>query len=163
VRDRHSAFRGQRATPQTTKTKENTMNALDIVTKLDQEICGGELAKAASYLTEDFRFVGVGPEALNKDQALGVWATIRAGLPDFSHRMRNLRAAFNVVYGTVEAGGTHTGTLSIPNGPTVPATQRRWQNPLERIAITVRDGKVKEWAVESVPGGGLAGLLGQLT
>jgi hypothetical protein len=139
------------------------MNALDIVTKLDKEICGGELAKAAGYLAEDFHFVGVGPEALNKDQALGVWATIRAGLPDFSHNMRNLRAAFNVVYATVEAGGTHTGTLSIPNGPTVPATQRKWQNPIERIAITVRDGKVKEWAVESVPGGGLAGLLGQLT
>jgi hypothetical protein len=45
----------------------------------------------------------------------------------------------------------------------VPATQRAWKNPLERIAITVRAGKVKEWAVESVPGGGLAGLLGQLT
>ena len=139
------------------------MGALDIVTKLDKEICGGELAKAATYLAEDFRFVGVGPQPLNKAEALGVWAMIRAGLPDFSHNMRNLREAINVVYATVEAGGTHTGTLSIPDGPTVPATQRKWRNPLERIAITVRDGKVKEWTVEAVPGGGVAGLLGQLT
>lgn len=139
------------------------MGAIDIVTKLDKEICGGELAKAATYLAEDFRFVGVAPQPLNKAEALGVWATIRAGLPDFSHNMRNPHEAFNVVYATVEAGGTHTGTLSIPNGPTVPATQRKWRNPLERIAITVRDGKVKEWVVETVPGGGIAGLLGQLT
>ena len=139
------------------------MNALDIVAKLDKEISGGELAKAASYLAEDFRFVGVAPQPLNKSEALGIWATIRVGVPDFNHNMRNVREAFNVVYATVEAGGTHTGTLSIPNGPTVPATQRKWQNPTERIAITVRDGKVKEWAVEAVPGGGLAGLLGQLT
>lgn len=139
------------------------MSALDIVTKLDKEISGGELAKAAAYLAEDFRFVGVSPQPLNKAEALGVWATIRAALPDFSHNMRSLREASNIVYATVEAGGTHTGTLSIPNGPTVPATQRKWKNPLERIAITVRDGKVKEWAVESVPGGGMAGLLGQLT
>jgi hypothetical protein len=139
------------------------MSALDIVTKLDKEICGGELAKAAGYLAEDFRFVGVGPQPLNKAEALGVWATLRAALPDFSHNMRSQREASNVVYATVEASGTHTGTLSIPSGPTVPPTQRKWQNPLERIAITVRDGKVKEWAVESVPGGGMAGLLGQLT
>jgi hypothetical protein len=138
------------------------MNALEIVTKLDKEISGGDLAKAAAYLAEDFRFVGVGPQPLNKSEALGVWATIRAALPDFSHNMRNQREAFSVVYATVEAAGTHTATLSIPNGPTVPATQRKWRNPLERVAITVRDGKVKEWAVEAVPGGGMAGLLGQL-
>ena len=138
------------------------MNALDIVTKLDKEICGGDLAKAATYLADDFRFVGVAPQPLNKDEALGLWATIRAALPNFTHNMHSLRGASSIVYATVEAGGTHTGTLSIPNGPTVPATQRKWQNPLERIAITVRDGKVKEWVVESVPGGGLSGLLGQL-
>jgi len=139
------------------------MNALDIVTKLDKEICGGELAKAAAFLADDFHFVGVAPQPFNKDQALGIWATIRAGLPDFSHNMRIVRAASSIVYATVEAGGTHTGTLTIPHGPTLPATQRRWQNPVERIAITVRDGKVTEWAVESVPGGGITGLLGQLS
>jgi hypothetical protein len=44
-------------------------------------------------------------------------------------------------------------------------TTRKMSRPLklERIAITVRAVKVTEWAVESVPGGGLAGLLGQLT
>ena len=139
------------------------MNALDIVLKTDKEISGGELGKVAGYLAEDFHFVGVGPQALNKDQALGVWATLRSGLPDFNHNLRNLREAGNIVYATVEVTGTHTATLSIPNGPTLPASGRKWHNPLERIAITVRDGKLTEWAVEEVPGGGLAGLLGQLS
>ena len=93
------------------------MNALDIVTKLDKEICGGELAKAAAFLADDFHFVGVTPQPLNKAEALGVWATIRAALPDFSHNMRVVRDASSIVYATVEAGGTHTGTLSIPNAP----------------------------------------------
>ena len=83
------------------------MNALDIVTKLDKEICGGELAKAAGYLADDFRFVGVAPQPLNKAEALGVWATIRAALPDFSHNMRDVREAGSIVYASVEAGGTH--------------------------------------------------------
>jgi hypothetical protein len=165
----HSAPRGRSAEwfssqlfrDEPTQTKETIMNALDIVTKLDKEICGGELAKAAGYLADDFRFVGVAPQPLSKAEALGVWATIRAALPDFTHNMRVVREASSIVCATVEAGGTHTGTLSIR--PTVPATERKWKNPVERIAITVRDGKVKEWAVEAVPGGGMAGLLGQLT
>ena len=138
------------------------MNARETVMKADKEISGGELSKVGGYLAEDFRFVGVGPQPLNKDQTLGVWATLRAGMPDFNHNLGNLREAGNIVYATVEVTGTHTATLSIPHGPTLPATGRKWHNPLERIAITVRDGKITEWAVEPVPGGGMAGLLGQL-
>ncbi len=139
------------------------MHALDLVMKLDKEISGGDLTKAAEYLADDFKFVGVAPEPLNKDQALGLWATARAGLPDFNHNLRNLREARNIVYATVEVTGTHTGTLAVPHGPTLPATQRRLQNPLERIAVTVRNGKVTEWNVERVPGGGVSGILGQLS
>ena len=138
------------------------MSAIDIVTKLDKEISGGDLKKAAEYLAEDFKFVGVGPQPFGKAEALGVWTTIRAALPDFNHNLHDLREAANIVYGVVEVTGTHTGTLAIPNGPTLPATGRSWQNPRERIAITVRNGKATEWAVEQVPGGGLSGLLGQL-
>ena len=85
------------------------MNALEIVTKLDKEICGGELAKAATYLADDFRFVGVSPQPLNKDEALGLWATIRVAMPDFSHNMRGQREAVNIVYATVEAGARTPG------------------------------------------------------
>jgi len=138
------------------------MSAIDVIMKLDKEISGGDLKKAAEYLAEDFRFVGVGPQPLGRAEALGVWTTIRAGLPDFNHNLRDLREAANIVYGIVEVTGTHSGTLAIPNGPTLPATGRKLQNPRERVAITARNGKVTEWAVEQVPGGGLAGLLGQL-
>ena len=139
------------------------MNPINVLMSLEKEISGGDLAKAAQYLAEDFKFVGVGPEAFGKDQSLGVWATLRAALPDFNHNLRNLREAGSMVYATVEVTGTHTGTLAIPHGPTLPATGRRVQNPLERIAITTRNGKVTQWAVETVPGGGLSGLIGQLS
>jgi len=139
------------------------MNARELVLKADKEISGGDLTKVGGYLAEDFQFVGVAPQPLNKDQTLGVWATIRAGLPDFNHNLHVVRDTGNIVYATVEASGTHTGTLSIPHGPTLPATGRTWQNPVERIAVTVRDGKIAAWTVESVPGGGMAGLLGQLS
>jgi len=139
------------------------MTPTDVITRIDKEISGGDLAKAGDYMANDFRFVGVGPEALGKDQTLGVWATLRAALPDFNHNLGNLREAGSIVYATVEVTGTHSGTLSVPHGPTLPATGRHLQNPVERIAITVKNDKVSEWAVENVPGGGIAGIIGQLS
>src|SRR4051812_18376122 len=98
------------------------MSALDIVTKLDKEICGGELAKAAAYLADDFRFVGVGPQPLNKAEALGVWATIRAGLPDFSHNMRVVRESSNMVYAPSRRGAPTRGRS---RSQTAPPCRRR--------------------------------------
>ena len=138
------------------------MNPTNVLTNLDKEISGGDLSKAGQYMSDDFKFTGVGPEPFGKDQTLGVWATLRAAMPDFTHNLKVVRESGNIVYGTVEVTGTHSGTLSIPHGPTLPATGRTLHNPLERVAITVRDGKVTEWAVEQVPGGGLGGILGQL-
>lgn len=139
------------------------MNPLNVLLNLDKEISGGDLDKAAHFMSDDFRFVGVGPQAFGKTETLGVWGTLRAAMPDFNHNLRDLRESGSIVYATVEVTGTQTGQLAVPHGPTIPATGRRVQNPLERIAVTVKNGKVTEWSVESVPGGGIGGIVGQLT
>jgi ketosteroid isomerase-like protein len=139
------------------------VSAIDIVKALDEKISGGDLQKAADYIADDFRFVGASPETLGKQEALGVWQALRTAMPDFNHNMASLREAYNIVYATVEVTGTHSGTLTIPGGPQIAPTNRKFHNPLERIAITVRDGKATEWVVEQVPGGGVPGILGQLS
>jgi hypothetical protein len=139
------------------------MSAIDIVKALDGQLSGGDLRKAGDYLADDFKFVGVGPEPLGKEESLGMWRSIRAALPDFNHNMANFREAYNLVYATVEVTGTHTGTFAVPGGPQLAPTNHKLRNPVERVAITVRKGKVSEWAVEHVPGGGLSGILGQLS
>ncbi|HTQ03623.1 MAG TPA: nuclear transport factor 2 family protein [Polyangiaceae bacterium] len=139
------------------------MNPIDVVKKLNQEICGGDLGRAAEYMADGFRFVGAQPAPLGKGETLGVWTAMRTALPDFNHNLRDLREAGNIVYGVVEVTGTHEGSLVVPHGPTLAATGRKLRNPAERVAITVRDGKVTEWAIEQVPGGGVAGVLGQLS
>ncbi len=141
----------------------NTMNALDVVKALDAEICGGDLSKAATYLADDFKFVGVAPQPLGKQEAIGLWTTIRAAAPDFNHNLHDTREANNMVYAIVEVTGTHTGTMNIPNGPSLPASGRQLHLPAERVAITVRNGKVTEWEVEHAPGGGVGGIVGQLS
>ncbi len=139
------------------------MTSLETVKALDAEISGGDLRKAAEMLSDDFKFIGVAPAPLGKGEALGIWTTIRAAMPDFNHNLRELREAYSIVYGTVEVTGTHSGTFTMPDGPTIPATGHKVHNPAERVAIVVRGGKVVEWTVEQVPGGGVAGLLGQIS
>src|SRR5262245_55751120 len=78
------AFDGERGT---------SMGAADVVAGLDREICGGDLRKAAEYLADDFQFVGAAPEPLGRDEALGLWQTLRAAMPDFNHNMKNQREA----------------------------------------------------------------------
>jgi hypothetical protein len=139
------------------------MGALDTVKALDSEISGGDLHKAADYLADDFKFIGVAPQPFGKQEALGLWTALRAALPDFNHNMRDLREAGNMVYAVVEVTGTHTGTLNVPGVVSLPASGRPLHNPAERIAITVRNGKAVEWEIEHTPGGGLSGILGQLS
>lgn len=144
-------------------TMGTTMSILETVRALDSEISGGDVRKIGDYLADDFQFVGVGPQPMGKAETIGVWTTLRAALPDFNHNLSNIREAGSIVYATVEVTGTHTGTLWVPDGPTISPTGRKARNPLERVAITVRNGKVTSWEVEHVPGGGLAGLLAQLS
>ena len=138
------------------------MSSLETVKALDAQISGGDLGKAADMLADDFKFVGVAEHSLSKQEAIGLWTAIRAACPDFTHNLHDLREANAMVYGVVEITGTHTGTLNAP-GVSLPATGRQLHNPPERIAITVRNGKAVEWAIEQVPGGGFAGILGQLS
>lgn len=139
------------------------MGALDTVKALDKEISGGDVTKIAGYLADDFKFVGVAPVPLDRDHAVEMWTAIRTAMPDFNQNMSNHREANAMVYATVEVSGTHSGPLQVPGSPTLPPTGRRFRNPVERIAITVRNGKVAELAVEQVPGGGISGILGQLS
>jgi ketosteroid isomerase-like protein len=141
---------------------ETTGSAVDTVRALDSEISGGDLRKIGDYLADDFQFVGVSPQALGKAESIGVWTTLRAAFPDFDHNLAVTREAGAIVYATVEVTGTHTGAFIVPDGPTIPPTGRKVRNPNERIAITVRAGKVTKWEVEHVPGGGLEGILGQI-
>lgn len=139
------------------------MGALDVVKALDAEISGGDMRKVPGLLADDFKFVGVAPEPLDRDHTVGMWSALRAAMPDFTHNLSNTREAYSIVYATVEVTGTHTGTFQAPGAPTLAPTGRKLRNPIERVAITVRNGRVTQWAVEQVPGGGLGGLLGQLS
>jgi SnoaL-like domain len=119
---------------------------------------------ARSMMTDDFTFSGPGPEPIDGDGFLGLTRAISVGFPDWRFRASGFQEDGDVVHLTVEVGGTHTGTLSLPflGIPDVPATGIAARNPVEPTDLTFRAGKIANLHADVGADGGVAGILGQI-
>src|SRR5215468_4152334 len=136
------------------------MDAIALVQAAMAAIEAGDMAKAASYMTDDFVFSGPVPEPIGKDQFLGLQGGLVAAFPDWKFNATDLKAQGDKVTSTVHITGTHTATLDthIPGMPPVPATGKKVALPPEPFAATIRGGKLAAFEAAQVPGGGVPGL-----
>ena len=137
--------------------KTTVQTLLDSVQKADFE-------QARSLLSDDFQFIGPVPEPINRDAWLRMSRSLKKAFPDLDYRFHVEGADGNIVRTTAKLKGTHTYDLDLSamNMGVIPATKKSVINPHERGKMTVRGGKVTAWVVESIAGGGLMGILGQL-
>ena len=140
------------------------MNKREIVQTLLDSVQKGDFEKAKSLLTDDFQFSGPVPEPVTKDSFLGMTASLKIAFPDRDYHFKVIGADDDVVRTTSQLSGTHRGSFDLTdmNMGVIPATKKSFINPNERGKVTVRGGKVTSWVVESIAGGGLMGILGQL-
>ena len=120
--------------------------------------------RALSLLTDDFTFSGATPVPLNKHQWIGVHRALGAAMPDFSFGYQLVKAQGDHVSSSVSLTGTHTQelVLPMPEFPRVAATGNKIALPKERIELSIKGNQVSALAVESVPDGGLLGILKQM-
>jgi hypothetical protein len=137
--------------------KTTVQTLLDSVQKADFE-------QAKSLLSDDFQFIGHVPEPINRDAWLRMSRSLKKAFPDLDYRFHVEGADGNIVRISAKLKGTHTNELDVSamNMGAIPATKKSVINPHERGKVTVRGGKVTSWVVESIAGGGLMGILGQL-
>ena len=137
--------------------KTTVQTLLDSVQKADFE-------KARSLLSDDFEFSGLVPEPIHRDAWLRMSRSLKKAFPDLDYRFHVEGADGNIVRITAKLKGTHTNELDVSamNLGVIPATEKSFISPHERGKVTVRGGKVTSWVVESLAGGGLMGILGQL-
>ena len=137
--------------------KTTVQTLLDAVQKADFET-------ARSLLSDEFQFSGLLPEPINRDAWLRMSRNLKKAFPDIDYRFHVEGADGNIVRTSAKLKGTHTHDLDLSaiNMGMIPATKKSVINPHERGKMTVRDGKVTAWVVESIAGGGLMGILGQL-
>ena len=124
----------------------------------------GDMDMAAQYMMDDFVFEGWTPQPLNKGEFLALQSELHAAMPDYAFNLSEVRERNGVVSALMQISGTHTQTLSLPmfGIPLVPYTGTFVILPQEHVEFVLADGKVTRMRVESVPGGGLNGLLQQV-
>ncbi|MHB9154564.1 MAG: nuclear transport factor 2 family protein [Endomicrobiales bacterium] len=136
----------------------------DIVEKLLGALEEGNLSAAAPHLSDDFIITGLIPEAMNKNEFLGLMKGLVAAMPDFSFNVSDAREEGDRVRLLTHLRGTHTQPLNLSaiGIPPFPPTGVEVVLPEETMEFSVREGKVFAAQLVSGPGGGLRGLLRQL-
>ncbi len=144
--------------------KEYGMNQIETTRALLSAIEAEDWAKAASYLTEDFTFSGAVPQPISGEQWLGIHRALQVALSNFSFNFQAGAEKGQQIFGKVQLTGKHTGELRlpIPGIPIIPATGKQVSLPAEPVVVTFRNGKIANYQVEQVNGGGVPGILRQL-
>jgi hypothetical protein len=140
------------------------MEQVKIVESLFNAIEKNDFTAAESYLSSNFKVTGVGPEPLGAKEFLGVHRAFNTGMPDFKFNYKIGDVKGNIVETKVKLSGTHFKDMPapIPGLQTITATNKTVRMPEERVTFTIKNNKVEKLHVESVPGGGLPGVLKQL-
>jgi SnoaL-like domain len=140
------------------------MNAQELMQQVVKRIEAQDFDGALALLTDDFTFSGAVPQPISGKEWMGVHRALAAAMPDLRFNYLAAGGQNDTAEGTVSLAGTHTGelVLPIPGIPRVPATGKKIVWPKEPVRATTRADKLSNWRVESVPGGGIPGMLKQM-
>jgi len=140
------------------------LSKTEIVKKFITALQSGDMALAADCITDDFVFRGWVPRPLDKREFLALQNELRTALRGYSFNLSDLNERDDRVEAFIQISGTHARDLALPTFglPLVPATGIDVFLPQERVDFTFDGDKIKQMNVESVPGGGLAGLIQQV-
>lgn len=144
--------------------EELTLKPTRIVQTFITALQSGDMEMAAQHMTDDFVFERWIPQALNKGEFLALQSELHTAMPDCTFNLSGVREQQGVVSALIQISGTHTHTLNLPTFgiPLVPYTGVYVILPQEHVEFVLADDRVARMRVESVPGGGLGGLLQQM-
>lgn len=115
-----------------------------------------------SLVAEDFVLSGPTPQPLGKVDFIGMMHALHAAMPDFAFNISSFEEDGDTVIARSHITGTHTGTLSLPGLPPIPATGKKVSLPEEVQTYTLKDGKLHKLTTDARPDAGIPGMLAQL-
>lgn len=140
------------------------MDAAAFVTTYFEAAEKGDWKTFGSSLSEDFIFRSA-PVTQTRNELVSSTKALWAAFPDLKFHFRAISVQGNVVKGTYQITGTHTGML-IPPVPgafvTVAPTGKKILLPEAGIELTLEDGKIVAQNNEPKPESGWPGILDQL-
>ncbi len=138
------------------------MKTLDVVKKALADIEKGAID--ASLYTEDMIFSGPVPKPMKRDEYVTLLKNIVGASPDWNFHAKDFTVGGDTVKVTVAITGTQTRALPglLPGMQALPPTNKRFILPEEHLSLKVRGDKISECIADTVPGGGVMGMLAQL-
>jgi hypothetical protein len=147
------------------ETRTGQRKSSDLVLELLHAEEEKDFEKVGRCLTNDFMFSGPTPKPIGREDYIEVHRQLLNAIPDWRFNFTVIKEDENEVTGKVHVTGTHTRDLNlpmIPNLGTVHATGKRISLPEEKVHLKIKGNKISRFDVESVPNGGVMGLLSQV-
>ena len=140
------------------------MSKVDTVKAFSEALETRDFNTAASYLADDFVFVGPVPQPIGKQEFLAIQSAFEDAFQDWSFNSHDEVEQGDKVVAAVQISGTHTRdlVLPMPGMPPIPATGKRVSLPVEHITFTFKGDKIVGLTSDNVPGGGIPGVLAQI-
>jgi len=147
--------------------QEDIMNPREIVQALFDSVQRGDFQKARFLVSNDCQFRDGSAEPVHLEAWMGIHKNLKKAFPNLDYHFHVDRVDGRdgaVVKISEELIGTHRGVLdlSLMGLGVTPATHRAFAAPCEHGRVTIKGDKVASWVIESIEGGGLTGILGQL-
>jgi hypothetical protein len=140
------------------------MSNIDLVKQVFSEIEQGNVQEAGKKFSDDFTFKGPSLMALTKEQYLSAHKALVEAIPDWKFNATDWQEQGDIVKVNVHITGTHTRILRYPFPQLkeeVP-TDNSIILPEEPTRVTVQNGMIAAMEADTVPGGGIRGVLQQL-
>lgn len=137
------------------------MSVRELAESFTMAMNSGNWEKVASFLSEDFKFIGPVREPISGKEWIGLSKSMQRAFPDIQYNLRIDSVEGDVVKTTTKLSGTHTGDfdLTAMGFGVIPATGISFSNPEEEGEAVVKGDKVISLHVKSVEGSGLMGIL----
>ena len=141
------------------------MNPVDVVKTFITALQAGEMEEAARFMTDDFVERGWTAQPLDGRVFLAMMSALRNAMPDFSLGLSDPNERAEEVEAFILITGSHTRDLALPEFglPLIAYSGVAISLPQTRSHYRVRGEQIAEMIVDTVPGGGLAGLLQQIS
>ncbi len=140
------------------------MSPADVVKTFITALQAGEMEEAARFMADDFVERGWTPQALDGQKFLAMMSALRNAMPDFSFNLGNVSEKGDGADALIAITGTHTRDLSLPEFglPLIAYAGVAIYLPQACTEFRIKEHQIAEMLVETIPGGGLTGLLQQI-
>jgi hypothetical protein len=139
------------------------MRSLDVFLRYSEALDRADLATMSTLVHDRFRLEGAGLDGIGKSEFLAAMKAQLDAFSGYSENPTNIREQDDVVHFIAHVTGKHTGIFALPGADPILPTGRAIKLPPEPAWVRIRDDKLVVYWVAKVPGGGIDGILAQIS